>query len=126
MRHKPYDPCHLGNTPQIAYVWDMTHPLDDLINQMMATAAAKGDFDDLPGAGKPLELDGNPKDALLNRMMTEAHAKPPAVTLKEQISAAQAALAKLTDPQARKAQMKVIADLQTRLAIEIEAMGKYG
>ena len=104
----------------------MTHPLDDLINKMMAAAAAKGDFENLPGAGKPLNLSGNPKDALLNRMMTEAHAKPPAIALKEQIAAAQAQLKTLTAPDERKAQMKIIADLQTRLAIEVEAMRKYG
>ncbi len=104
----------------------MTHPLDDLINKMMAGAAARGDFDDLPGAGKPLDLTGDPKNPLLNRMMTEAQAKPPAVTLKTQISDAQAHLKTLTDPAERKSQMKVIADLQTRLAIEMEALRKYG
>ncbi|MEY1557743.1 DUF1992 domain-containing protein [Yoonia sp. R2331] len=104
----------------------MTHPLEDLINKMMAGAAARGDFDNLPGAGKPLDLSGDPKNPLLNRMMTEAQAKPPAITLKEQIAKAQAHLKTLTDPAARKAQMKVIADLQTRLAIEVEAMRRYG
>lgn len=104
----------------------MTHPLDSLIDEIVAAAAARGDLDNLPGAGKPLPPVTNPKDALMARMMTEAQAKPLVVTLKEQITAAARHLQTLTDPAAHKAQMRVLSDLQTRLAIEIEAMRKYG
>ena len=104
----------------------MTHPLDSLIDQIVAGAAANGELDDLPGAGKPLPPVDNPKGALLNRMMTESKAKPLAVTLKEQIAASAQRLKSLTDADARKAEMKIMADLQTRLAIEVEAMRKYG
>lgn len=104
----------------------MNHPLDKLIDQIVAGAAAKGELDNLPGAGKPLPAVDNPKDALLNRMMTESRAKPLAVTLKEQIAASAARLRDIADPDARRAEMKVMADLQTRLAIEMEAMRKYG
>ena len=106
----------------------MTHPLDDLIDKMMAAAVAKGEFDNLPGAGQPLDLDTQAKNPLLHRMMTEAQAKHPVVTLKSQIAAAQKALAETpsSDTTTRRARMKHLADLQTRLAIEIEAHGKYG
>lgn len=104
----------------------MAHPLDKLINDIVADAAAKGALDNLPGAGKPLATTTNPKDALLNRMMTESRIKPLAVTLTEEIAASAQRLKALSDPDKRKAEMKVQADLQTRLAIEIEAMRKYG
>ena len=104
----------------------MTHPLDKLIDEIVAGATAKGELDNLPGAGKPLPHLTNPKDALLNRMMTESRAKPLAVTLKEQIATSKTRLATLTDADQRKAEMKVLADLETRLAIEIETMRRYG
>lgn len=104
----------------------MPHPLDSLIDQIVSGAAAKGELDDLPGQGKPLPHLDNPADPLMARMMSEAKAKPLIVTLKEQIAASQARLSGLTDPDARKAEMKVMSDLQTRLAIEMESIARYG
>ena len=104
----------------------MAHPLDSLIDQIVANAARRGDFDNLPGAGKPLPAVDNPQDAVLSRLMKEAEATSPVVVIRRQILAAQERLNTLTDPEARKAEMRVIADLQTRLAIEMEAFRKYG
>lgn len=104
----------------------MAHPLDRLIDQIVAQSIADGDMDNLPGAGKPLPPVDKPQDALLSRMMTQAKAKPFIVDLKEQITAAAARLTDETDPVQRKVQMQRLADLQTRLAIEVEAIRKYG
>ena len=104
----------------------MTHPLDSLIDQIVANAARRGDFDHLPGAGKPLPAVDNPADAVLAKIMKEAEATSPVVVIRRQILAAQERLAKLADADARKAEMQVIADLHTRLAIEMEALRKYG
>ncbi|CAH2811549.1 MAG: hypothetical protein CBARDMAM_6581 [uncultured Caballeronia sp.] len=56
--------------------------LDALVEQRISAAAARGEFDNLPGAGKPLEFD----DALVpeevrvtNRIMKNAGFVPPAV-----------------------------------------------
>ena len=104
----------------------MPHPLDSLIDQIVGAAAKRGDFDDLPGAGKPLPAVENPQDAVLARVMKEADATSPVVILRKQILAAQEALQGVTDPDERKAKMQIIADLHTQLAIEMEAFRKYG
>lgn len=104
----------------------MTHPLDSLIDQIVGAAAKRGEFDDLPGAGKPLPSVENPQDAVLARIMKEADATSPVVIIRKQILAAQDKLKGLTNPDARKAEMQVIADLHTQLALEMEAFRKYG
>jgi chorismate mutase len=102
------------------------HPLNSLIEGRLKVAEAAGEMKDLPGAGKPLEFeDENPHEAVLNRLVKESGAKPPIVLLKQQIAESQARLQKLTDEAERKAEMKVMADLQTRLAIETESRMRY-
>ena len=104
----------------------MTHPLDSLIDQIVGAAAKRGDFDDLPGAGKPLPPVENPQDAVLARIMQEADATSPVVVLRRQILAAQERLKGLTDAEERNAEMLAISELLTKLAIEMEAFRKYG
>ena len=79
----------------------MHHPLSSLIDQIVQNAERRGDFDNLPGAGKPLVHPENPTDAVLHRIMAEADAKSPVVILRQQILSAQAHLKTLTDPDAR-------------------------
>ena len=104
----------------------MAHPLESLIDQIVQKAQKRGDFDDLPGAGKPLVHPDNPNDAVLARLLKEADATSPIVVMRRQIVAAQQRLKTLTCPDARKLCMREIADLQTRLAIEMDAFRKYG
>ncbi len=104
----------------------MTHPLDSLIDQIVNAAAKRGELDNLPGAGKPLPEVENPQDAVLARIMKEADATSPVVVLRRQILAAQEKLKETINPDDRKEQMQIIADLQMRLAIEMEAFRKYG
>ena len=85
----------------------MPHPLDALINEKLERARKDGAFDNLAGEGQPIDHGHSPKDALFNRLMVEAKAKAPVVTLTEEITASRARLAALTDPSARKAEMKV-------------------
>ena len=104
----------------------MDHPLISLIDQRIRDAERRGEFDNLPGTGKPLPNVSNPEDALLNRLMKEHGAKSPLVILREQIVEAKARVSAEDAPAARKAAQKELADLQTRLAIEIEAHRKFG
>jgi hypothetical protein len=104
----------------------MDHPLSGLIDQIDQNAERRGDFDNLPGAGKPLPHLDDPQNAVLNRMMKEADAKSPVVVLRRQIIASQDRLKALTDEVARKAEMLVLSELHTKLAIEMEAFRKYG
>lgn len=104
----------------------MHHPLSGLIDQIVENAERRGDFKDLPGAGKPLAHLDDPQNAVLNRIMQEADAKSPVVILRRQILEAQEKLATLTDEDARKAQMTQLSELHTKLSIEMEAFRKYG
>jgi len=104
----------------------MHHPLSGLIDQIVQNAERRGEFDDLPGAGKPLpELD-DPQNAILARMMKEVDAKSPVVILRQQILAAQARLNEAPDPAQRKALQMELSELHMKLAIEMEAFRKYG
>lgn len=98
----------------------MDHPLIDLISQQIKEAEARGEFDNLPGAGKPLPP-ASSGDPLLNRLAAEAAPASPIVVLRKDIQETRARLQRLTDPDARKSQMKILADLETRLGLEIEA-----
>ena len=104
----------------------MDHPLRGLIDQIVADAERRGDFKDLPGAGKPLPEVDDPQNAVLARMMKEADAKSPVVILRQQILAAQERLKALTDEADRKAEMTRLSELHMKLAIEMEAFRKYG
>lgn len=100
----------------------MSSFIRSLIDQTFKDAEADGSLTRLAGFGRPLDLSRDPYDAMMDRMHTEARVKPKAVALKDQITAATEALRDLKDPAARKAQMRVLADLQTRLAIEMEQL----
>ncbi|HSG57735.1 MAG TPA: DnaJ family domain-containing protein [Paracoccaceae bacterium] len=104
----------------------MSHPFESLIDRILSRAYEEGAFDNLSGQGKPLENLHLPKDAVINTLMRESKAKPLIVQLNEQIEASRIRLKGMTDEAERKAEMKSMSDLQTRLAIEIEAMKKYG
>ncbi len=104
----------------------MPHPLDALINEKLERARKDGAFDNLPGEGKPIDHGHSPKDALVNRLMVESKAKPPVVVLTEQITASKLRLKALTEAPARTAEMRILADLETRLAIEKELFQRYG
>lgn len=104
----------------------MDHPLIDLIGQAIAKAEREGAFDNLPGAGKPIADLHAPGDAVLDRLMRESGAKPEAVTLKAKIAETKARLAGLSEETARREEMRRLADLETRLAIELESMRRFG
>jgi hypothetical protein len=57
--------------------------LDALVEQRIAAAAARGEFDDLPGAGAPLDMDDDllvPDEVrVANRILKNAGFVPPAV-----------------------------------------------
>lgn len=104
----------------------MAHSLESLIDQIVQRAQQRGELDDLPSAGKPLVHPENPEEAVLLRLMKEADATSPVVVLRRQIIAAQDVLKTLAGDDERKAKMHQIAELQTKLAIEMEAFRKYG
>lgn len=103
----------------------MAHPMNYAIEHAMSTALDNAVFADLAGAGEPLPNLNQPKDAVLAHMLKEADAKPLAVSLQQQIVTARAQLKNLRASEDRKAQLRLLAELQMRLNMEIEAFRKY-
>lgn len=65
-------------------------PLPGLIEEMIQDAMARGAFDNLPGKGKPLDLDEDPLgqgDWLVNHILKNHHVLPDWIQLDQEIRA---------------------------------------
>ena len=99
----------------------------ELSERQIRKAQAEGQLDNLRGAGMPLQSDGasSSANAVGFRIMAEAGALPPEISLKKECDAKRAELAALTDPAARKEAMAALATLEMRYAMAVEARRKY-
>ncbi|MGI3168564.1 DUF1992 domain-containing protein [Pseudooceanicola sp. C21-150M6] len=95
----------------------MDHPLIDLISAKIAEAERNGEFDNLPGAGKPLPRLEDPENALLRRVMEENGAEPEFVTLSRQLRALRAELLEESDRDRRHVLMKDMSMMEARIAL---------
>ena len=95
----------------------MDHPLIDLISAKIREAEARGEFDDLPGAGKPLPKVENPENAVVDRIMKEHGAVPPFVSLSKELAKLREELAETGDRDRRREIMEAISMMQTRVAL---------
>ncbi|WP_296654386.1 DnaJ family domain-containing protein [Paraburkholderia sp.] len=79
--------------------------LDALVEQRIAAAAARGEFDDLPGAGSPQEFDDDlfvPEEVrVANRILKNAGFVPPAVEQLRALRDLEEELAKVGDKAAQ-------------------------
>lgn len=98
-----------------------------LAERQILKAQAEGQLDDLKGAGKPLgEADaGDFAEAAGFRIMAEAGALPKEVELRKAVEAQAKILKQTVEPVQRKEEMRKLADLQMKLAIQEEARRKY-
>ncbi|WP_158971505.1 DnaJ family domain-containing protein [Chachezhania sediminis] len=100
----------------------------DLAERQILKAQAEGQLDNLKGAGKPLQHSdgtGDFAEAAGFRIMAEAGAVPKEIELKKAVAAQLEVLKATVDPAARKEEMRKLADLQLKLAIQEEARRKY-
>jgi hypothetical protein len=62
---------------------------EDLISEIVRRSREKGDLDNLPGKGKPLNLDNDsevpPEDRIVNRVMKSNNILPPWIQLDKEI-----------------------------------------
>jgi hypothetical protein len=79
--------------------------LDALVEQRIAAAISRGEFDDLPGAGAPLAFDDDalvPEEVrVANRILKNAGFVPPAVEQLRALRDLQAELNAVSDPATR-------------------------
>ncbi|MDF0599937.1 DUF1992 domain-containing protein [Psychromarinibacter sp. C21-152] len=107
----------------------MTRRFRNLTEQQIRKAEAEGKLTNLAGASKPLpDRPGDafisPGDAVGHRIMAEAGALPEEILLKRKVAVAREAV-RTAKPEARKAAMAHLAELDMRLAIAQEARRKF-
>jgi hypothetical protein len=100
--------------------------LNRLAERQMQKARLKGELQGLKGEGKPLpdytaDAFVTPGEAMGFRIMAEAGVLPEEIVLKKEAARLMAELATITNPEARKAMMARIADVQMRQAMAEEA-----
>ncbi|MCI5076792.1 DUF1992 domain-containing protein [Oricola sp.] len=99
---------------------------DHLAEHQIRKAQAEGQLDDLKGAGKPLEFrGGNGVEAIGFGIMADAGVLPREIELKKAVDEQRRALSDMAEPEDRRREMKKLADLELRLAIEREARRRY-
>ncbi|MEZ5755641.1 MAG: DUF1992 domain-containing protein [Paracoccaceae bacterium] len=104
--------------------------LSRLAERQMQKARLKGDLQGLEGEGKPLpDRPGDafisPGDAVGFRIMAEAGVLPEEIRHKKEAARLRAALARETDPAARKALMAELARVEMRQAMAEEARRSF-
>jgi len=79
---------------------------DILAEQRIADALRRGEFDNLPGAGKPLVFDDelfvSPEQRMANKVMRNAGFSPPEIGLRKEIAALRAEIEALAESDARR------------------------
>lgn len=98
----------------------------DLSERQILKAQAEGQFDNLKGMGKPLNVSGDSSaDAIGFRIMAEAGALPREIALRKAVEEQTCILRETTDEEARRHGRAKLADLQLRLDIEQEARRRF-
>ena len=79
----------------------------------------RGDFDDLPGTGRPLDLDDDrlvpPELRIAFRILKNAGLAPPEVVVRREIAALEAVLHQIADTPERNRTLAKLAVLRTQL-----------
>jgi hypothetical protein len=80
--------------------------VDAVVEERIQEALRRGDFDDLPGTGRPLDL---------YRILKNAGFVPPEILERREIAELERAIAGIADVEARKRALAKLAVLRTRL-----------
>lgn len=93
--------------------------IDQIVEARIREAAERGEFDDLPGAGKPQILDDDsmiPAELRVGyRLLKNAGFLPPELELRQQIRDVEDLLAKTTDADSRRRGLRRLDLLRTQL-----------
>lgn len=95
-----------------------------MVERALAEANARGELDNLPGAGKPLDpstLSAN----VFAKTLTESGAVHPIAATGRQVRELRERLSETSDRDARRAIEKAIADLRMRQAVEMEQLRRF-
>jgi len=99
----------------------MTDIFQKIAEQKIREAQERGDFDDLPGKGRPLDLDDwerVPEELrLAYKVLKNAGFTPPELEIKKEIAQIEDLLAAATDEQQKYLQIKKLNYLMTKLSL---------
>ena len=99
-------------------------PFSRLAENRIREAIAEGHFENLPGAGQPLNLDdyfNAPEDLrMAYSIVKNANCTPPEVELLNEVARLERAVAEAGDPAERRALQRSLTTRQTHLAIMLE------
>ena len=102
----------------------MAHPLEDLVDARIRAAQAEGEFDNLPGQGKPLPPEDDPENALMNRLMRENGAVPEFVSLSRELERLRTELAETGDRTKRADILKEMSMMDAKIDLARKAYRK--
>ncbi len=105
----------------------MDRRFNTLIEQQIAKARAEGKLSGLEGEGKPLprQMAGDMAMEIATRIMAEAGAVPEEFKLKKMLDDARAAYKSAEGDEAKRVAMALIADLEQRFNVAVEARRKF-
>ena len=103
-------------------------PFSRIAENRIREAIEQGQFENLPGAGQPLNLDeyfSTPEDLrMAYSILRSANCAPVEVELLNEIARLERAIAQTEDTTARKPLQRALTDRQTQLAVMIEQMSR--
>lgn len=102
----------------------MDHPLIDLINARIKSAEEQGDFDNLPGSGKPLPRVEDPENEMINRIIRENGAVPEFVSLSRELERLREELRETGDRTRRREILKDMSMMDARIELARKAYRK--
>jgi hypothetical protein len=99
-------------------------PFTRIAENRIREAIAQGEFDNLPGAGKPLNLEeyfGTPEDLRIAfSILKNANCAPAEVELLNEVTRLEGAIAKTSDAATKQELRRALVHRQTQLAIVLE------
>ncbi len=104
-------------------------PFTRIAEARINEAMARGEFDNLPGAGKPLQLDeyfSTPEDVRIGfALLRNANCAPAEVELLNEIARLESAISAATDAATQLVLRRTLADRRTHLAVLLEQRGTH-
>jgi hypothetical protein len=99
-------------------------PFSRVAENRIREAMAQGEFDNLPGAGRPLDLEdyfATPEDLrMAYSILRNANCRPAEVELLNEVARLERAIGEMTDAEAKRTLQQTLAARQTELAIAFE------
>jgi hypothetical protein len=114
----------VGSTPTVELCEHLPMAFSRIAEQRIREAMEQGHFENLPGAGRPLNLEdyfSTPEDLrMAYSILRNANCAPAEVQLLKEVSRLERAVAETTDAATKESLQRTLADRRTELAVVLE------